>query len=135
MEIRIDDITYEFQQSSFFEANRQLKTLTALMKGCFTMQDGKTGFDVGELISNIGSESFANVEKFILHHLTATDENGEKVLFNKPEEINKFFNKHRSHYYQVIFEGLKFHFLGFLPSGLESKISTLNLEEVAGKVM
>ena len=135
MEIKIEDITYEFQQANFFEANKQLKTLTGLMKGCFVVDGSKTGFDIGELISNVGSESFAGVERFILQHLTATDENGEKILFNKPEEINKFFNTHRSHYYQVIFEGLKFHFLGFLPNGLESKISTLSLKEVADKVM
>lgn len=135
MELILDDVTYELQRSNFFEANKQLKVLTALAKGCFTMQGGKTGFDIGELISNIGSEEFASVESFILKHTVATDENGNKVLFNKSEELNKFFNDHRSHYYQVIFEGLKFHFLGFLPSGLESKISTLNLAEVANKAM
>lgn len=135
MELIIEDVTYQFSKSNFFEANKQLKVLTALAKGCFTMQDGKTGFDIGELISNIGSEEFASVEKFILNHTTATNENGEKVLFNKAEELNKFFNEHRSHYYQVIFEGLKFHFLGFLPSGLESKISSTNLAELAERAM
>lgn len=135
MELIIDDVTYELQRSNFFEANKQLKVLTALTKGCFAIQDGETAFDVGALISNIGSEEFAGVEKFILQHAVATDENGNKVLFNKPEELSKFFNDHRSHYYQVIFEGLKFHFLGFLPNGLGSKISTLNLAEVASKAM
>ena len=135
MELIIDDVTYELQRSNFFEANKQLKVLTALTKGCFAIQDGKAAFDVGALISNIGSEEFATVEGFILKHLVATNENGEKVLFNKQEELNKFFNEHRSHYYQVIFEGLKFHFLGFLPSGLESKISTLNLAEMATQAM
>ena len=127
MELNIDNVTYELQRSNFFEANKQLKVLTALAKGCFAMKDGKTAFDIGELISNIGSDEFASVEAFILKHTVATDENGNKVLFNKQEELNKFFNDHRSHYYQVIFEGLKFHFLGFLPSGLESKVNMLNL--------
>lgn len=135
MELQIESVAYEFQRSNFFEANKQLKVLTALAKGCFAMKDGKTSFDIGELIANVGSEEFATVEGFILKHLVATNENGEKVLFNKQEELNKFFNEHRSHYYQVIFEGLKFHFLGFLPSGLESKISTLNLAEMASQAM
>lgn len=135
MELKIDEVTYELQRSNFFEANKQLKVLTALAKGCFSMQDGKAGFDIGELIANIGSEQFSSVEKFILQHTVATDEEGNKVLFNNPQELSKFFNEHRSHYYQVIFEGLKFHFLDFLPSGLESKINTLNLKEMADKVM
>lgn len=135
MELQIDDVAYELQRSNFFEANKQLKVLTALAKGCFTMQDGKAGFDIGELISNIGSDEFASVEKFILQHTVATNEEGQKVLFQKQLEAEKFFNEHRSHYYQVIFEGLKFHFLGFLPSGLESKINTLNLAEAVTKAM
>lgn len=135
MELQIDEVTYELQRSNFFEANKQLKVLTALAKGCFAMRDGKASFDIGELIANIGSDEFASVEKFILQHTVATDEEGQKVLFNKQLEAEKFFNHHRSHYYQVIFEGLKFHFLGFLPSGLESKINTLSLAKMADKAM
>ena len=130
----LDDITYTFRQADFFKANKYLKKLTALLKGCFSLDGNKTGFDFGQLASNIGTEQFEEIEKFILTYVTAVDENGKTVLFHKPQEASDFFNTHRSHYYQVIFEGLKFHFLGFLPSGILSNLNTLNLEEIAQKV-
>lgn len=131
----IDDVVYTFTQADFFKSNKYLKKLTTLLKGCFSLNDEKSGFDVGQLMSNIGSEQFAEIEKFILDYVTAIDESGKKVLFQKSQEANEFFNTHRSHYYQVIFEGLKVHFLGFLPSGLLSNRSTLSLEEIAKKAM
>lgn len=131
----IDDVVYTFTQADFFKSNKYLKKLTALLKGCFSLNDEKSGFDVGQLMSNFGSEQFAEIEKFILDYVTAIDESGKKVLFQKLQEANEFFNTHRSHYYQVIFEGLKVHFLGFLPSGVASSLNTLNLKAVAEKVM
>ena len=95
MELQIDEVTYELQRSNFFEANKQLKVLTALAKGCFAVQGGKTSFDIGALVSNVGSEEFSSVEKFILQHTVATNEEGNKVLFNKQLEADKFFNDHR----------------------------------------
>lgn len=134
-DLTIDDVVYTFTQADFFKSNKYLKKLTALLKGCFSLEGNKSGFDIGQLASNIGSEQFTEIEKFILDYVTAIDENGGKVLFQKPQEAGSFFNTHRSHYYQVIIEGLKFHFLDFLPSGIASKLSTTNLETVAGKVM
>ncbi|WP_334320369.1 phage tail assembly chaperone [Gilliamella apicola] len=130
----LDDITYTFRQADFFKANKYLKKLTALLRGCFSLDGNKTGFDVGQLAANIGTEQFEEIEKFILNYVTAVDENGKTVLFQNPQESSDFFNNHRSHYYQVIFEGLKFHFLGFLPSGILSNLNTLNLEAIAQKV-
>lgn len=134
LDFTIDSVTYTFRQADFFKANKYLKKLTALLKGCFSLDGNKTGFDFGQLASNIGTEQFEEIEKFILTYVTAVDENGKTVLFHKPQEASDFFNTHRSHYYQVIFEGLKFHFLGFLPSGILSNLNTLNLEEIAQKV-
>lgn len=131
----LDDVTYTFRQADFFKANKYLKKLTALLKGCFSLDGNKTGFDVGQLASNIGTEQFEEIEKFILNYVTAVNEDGKTVLFQKPQEISDFFNTHRSHYYQVIVEGLKFHFLGFLPGGIASKLSTASLETVAETVM
>lgn len=131
----IEDVVYTFTQADFFKSNKYLKKLTALLKGCFSLESNQSGFDIGQLASNIGSEQFTEIEKFILDYVTAVDENGKKVLFQKPQEAGDFFNTHRSHYYQVIIEGLKFHFLGFLPSGMASKLSIANLETVAEKVM
>ena len=130
----IDEVTYTFRQTDFFKTNKYLKKLTALLKGRFSLDGNKTGFDFGQLASNIGTEQFEEIEKLILTYVTAVDENGKTVLFHKPQEASDFFNTHRSHYYQVIFEGLKFHFLGFLPSGILSNLNTLNLEEIAQKV-
>ncbi|MDF7667450.1 putative phage tail assembly chaperone [Orbaceae bacterium ESL0727] len=125
--LTIDDVLYTFKQSDFIKANKYLKKLTALLKGCFSVEDKKSGFDIGQLASNIGTEQFEEIEKFILDYVTATDENGKKVIFQNPKEVNDFFNAHRNHYYQVIFEGLKFHFLAFLPTGLLSNINTQRL--------
>lgn len=134
LDFTIDSVTYTFRQADFFKANKYLKKLTALLKGCFSLDGNKTGFDFGQLASNIGTEQFEEIEKFILTYITAVDENGKTVLFQKPQEASDFFNNHRNHYYQVIFEGLKFHFLGFLPSGILSNLNTLNLEEMAQKM-
>lgn len=131
----IDDVVYTFTQADFFKSNKYLKKLTALLQGCFSFEGNKSGFDIGQLASNIGSEQFAEIEKFILDYVTAIDENGKKILFQKPQEAGEFFNTHRSHYYQVIVEGLKFHFLGFLPNGIASKLSTASLETVTETVM
>lgn len=131
----IDDVVYTFTQADFFKSNKYLKKLTALLQGCFSFEGNKSGFDIGQLASNIGSDQFAEIEKFILDYVTAVDENGKKILFQKPQEAGEFFNTHRSHYYQVIVEGLKFHFLGFLPNGIASKLSTASLETVAETVM
>lgn len=130
----LDDITYTFRQADFFKANKYLKKLTALLRGCFSLDGNKTGFDVGQLAANIGTEQFEEIEKFILNYVTAVDENGKTVLFQNPQESSDFFNTHRSHYYQVIFEGLKFHFLVFLPDGIASKLNTASLEEMAQTV-
>ena len=131
----IDDVVYTFTQADFFKSNKYLKKLTALLKGCFSLDGNKTGFDFGQLASNIGTEQFEEIEKFILNYVTAVNEDGKTVVFQKPQEISEFFNTHRSHYYQVIVEGLKFHFLGFLPDGIASKLNTANLEEIAQRAM
>ena len=131
----IDDVVYTFTQADFFKSNKYLKKLTALLKGCFSLDGNKTGFDFGQLASNIGTEQFEEIEKFILNYVTAVNEDGKTVVFQKPQEISEFFNTHRSHYYQVIVEGLKFHFLGFLPNGIASKLNTASLEEIAQRAM
>ena len=130
----LDEVTYTFRQADFFKANKYLKKLTALLRGCFFLDGNKTGFDVGQLASNIGTEDFDEIVTFILNYTTAVDENGKTVVLQKPQEISDFFNNHRNHYYQVIVEGLKFHFLGFLPSGIASKLRTTSLEEMAQTV-
>ena len=117
LDFTIDDVTYTFRQTDFFKANKYLKKLTALLKGCFSLEGNQTGFDIGQLASNIGSEEFVEIEKFVLDYVSAVDENGKTILF------------------QIISEGLKFHFLGFLPNGILSNLSTLSLAEITKKAI
>lgn len=131
----VDDVTYTFKQADFFKANKYLKKLTALLKGCFSLEGNQAGFDIGQLASNIGSEEFVEIEKFVMDYVSAVDENGKTILFQNPKEQGEFFNTHRSHYYQIIIEGLKFHFLGFLPNGILSNLSTLSLAEITKKAI
>lgn len=136
----IGKCSYNFRKANFMEARTEAFKLTALLKGCFKAVkdvDGKekSDFDIGQLLSNLNSKEMADVELFISKNATVTDENGEKFLLMNQAEANKFFNDHRDEYFQFLFEGLKFHFLGFLPSGIASKVNTLNLDSLAALAM
>lgn len=133
-EIQIEECTYKLSPANFIEAKTEAFKLTALLKGCFSTGE-QMNFDIGQLLVNINSPAMADVEKFILKHAVVIDENNKKFLLQKQEEANAFFNLHRQHYFSFIFEGLKFHFLGFLPSGLASKVSTLDLAKLADSAM
>nr|WP_275362817.1 putative phage tail assembly chaperone [Xenorhabdus bovienii] len=45
---------------------------------------------------------------------------------------NSHWNAHRSHYFQVIYDGVRFHFADFLPAGVASA-KNLNLSAILGK--
>lgn len=130
----IGNCTYSFRKANFMVARTEAFKLTALLKGCFA-SEGKTDFDIGQLLSNLNSQEMNEVEKFIAQHTVVTDENGKKFILQKDNEAENFFNEHRDQYLQFLFEGLKFHFLGFLPNGLASKVSTLSLDNLADLAM
>lgn len=115
--MQLDDITYEFRQSNFIEAKNQALKLAGLLKNSLKMKGDNIDVDIGAILCNLGSPEMKSIEEFILKYLTVTDENGETVVLKDPSKLNAHFNAHRSHYFQVMFEGVKFHFADFLPGG------------------
>ncbi|QHJ84911.1 MAG: hypothetical protein [Caudoviricetes sp.] len=132
--IKIGDCVYHMRKASFMDTKDQAFKLTALLKGCFTNTD-KGNFDVGQLIANLNSKEIDEITKFLCAQTSVTDENGKKLLLFKTDEFESFFGEHQDQYFQFLFAGVKFHFLGFLPNGLASKVNTLDLEKAAGLVM
>lgn len=128
----LDNIEYEFTQANFIKAKNQALKLGGLLKGCFTNSGDNTNIDIGQALANLGSEETRQIEEFIISTLTAKDENGKPINLRNTDDFNSHFNQHRDHYFQVLIEGMKFHFLGFLPSGIASKLNTLNLEALVG---
>ncbi|RKS86913.1 tail assembly chaperone [Orbus hercynius] len=133
-ETQIGECTYKLRAANFIEAKIEAFKLTTLLKGCFSASES-VNFDIGQLLVNINSPAMADVEKFILKHAVVVDEHNKTFLLQKSDEANTFFNTHRDHYFSFIFEGLKFHFLGFLPNGLASKVSTLDLGKLVDSAM
>lgn len=132
--VQIGDCEYTLMPSSFMTAKAEAFKLTTLLKGCFSSGEN-VNFDIGQLLVNINSPAMVDIEKFILKYAIVIDENGKKFLLQKQDEANQFFDAHRDQYFNFLFEGLKFHFLGFLPSGLASKVSTLDLAKLADSAM
>lgn len=130
----IGQCTYQFRKANFMQARTEAFKLTALLKGCFS-NDGQSNFDIGQLFANLNSKEMESVEKFICQNATVTDEQGKKFLLQNSTESDAFFNDHRDEYFQFLFEGLKFHFLGFLPNGIASKVNMLDLDKLADLAM
>lgn len=126
--MKLDDIEYTFRQANFIEAKKQAFKLVGLAKGCFEQDNGETRFDIGQLLSNLGSQDMESVEKFVITYTEAKDIEGNPILLNKVDVFNTHFNKYRDHYLQVIFEGVKFHFLDFIPSGIASNLNIDSLK-------
>ncbi|EQB4333135.1 phage tail assembly chaperone [Providencia stuartii] len=125
-----DNITYEHRASNFIEAKNHAMKLLGMLKGCITLNGEQVGVDIGGVLANIGSSEMQDIEKFILKWVIAKNEEGEIIQLDKVDVFNKHFNTHRSHYYPLIVDGLKFHFADFLPDGVASKVSTFNLAEL-----
>ncbi|KLU15076.1 MULTISPECIES: phage tail assembly chaperone [Xenorhabdus] len=128
----IDNITYEHRQSNFVEAKNHAFKLVSLLKGCIKTDGDNVDIDIGAIASNIGSPEMQGVEQFVLKYVTVTDESGAAILLQKPDTFNAHFNAHRSHYFQLIFDGVKFHFADFLPAGVASAKS-INLSAILSK--
>ncbi|PHM54532.1 phage tail assembly chaperone [Xenorhabdus sp. KK7.4] len=128
----IDNITYEHRQSNFMEAKNHALKLIGLLKGCIKTDGDNVDIDLGAIAANVGSPDMQSVEQFILKYVTVKDETGETVLLQKPDTLNAHFNAHRSHYLQVIFDGLTFHFADFLPGGVAS-VRNINLSAILSK--
>lgn len=122
----LDNITYTHRLSNFIEAKNQALKLAGLLKNGLKMQDGNMDIDIGAILTNLGSPEMRSIEEFVLKHLSVIDENGEPVLIQDAAKFNTHFNRHRAHYFQMMFDGLKFHFADFLPAGVAS-VPSMNL--------
>jgi hypothetical protein len=122
--MNIDNITYEHRHANFIEAKSHALKLIGLLKGCISAKGEEVDIDIGAIASNIGSPEMQSVEQFILNYVTVKDVQGTAVLLDNPEVFNNHWNTHRSHYFKVIFDGLKFHFADFLPAGVASAKNT-----------
>ncbi|BEM41652.1 hypothetical protein SME13J_02710 [Serratia marcescens] len=116
--MQIDNIAYDFQQSNFLAAKNHALKLTGLLKNSLKMQDGNIDVDIGAILANLGSPEMRSIEEFVVNSLSVTDETGAQVLLRDTAKFNAHFNAHRSHYFPVMFEGVKFHFADFLPAGV-----------------
>lgn len=128
--MELNGITYEHRNANFIMAKNVGMKLLQLLKGNISMEGQSVNIDIGGALANIGSPEFAEVEKFVLKFVTVTGEDGAVIHIEQPDVFNAHFNEHRSHYLQVVFDGLKFHFSDFLPAGLASKASTINLDHL-----
>ncbi len=122
-EIEIDDVRYVLTQGNFFESKREAEKLMALLRGVLDVKladKEKGGFAVDikipEILANIAGPEFQGIQKFITDKMQVIKD-GEGVSTAKPAQLEAHFNKHRSHYYQIILDGAKFHFLDFFPRG------------------
>ncbi|AWK42596.1 hypothetical protein LGZ99_21745 [Photorhabdus temperata] len=123
----IDNINYEHRLSNFIEAKNHALKLVGLLKGCIKLAGDKVDIDVGAIVSNVGSQEMQGIEQFILKYVTVIGADGNTVLLQKPDTFNQHFNTYRSHYFQLIIDGLKFHFADFLPGGVASAVNMPNL--------
>ena len=84
------------------------------------MQGEDVNIDVGQIIANIGSAAFSGVENFILKYTSVINAEGGEILLRNVSQAETHFNANRGDYAQLILEGLKYHFLDFLPAGAKS---------------
>lgn len=128
--MEIDGITYEHRNGNFIETKNIGMKLMQLLKGNITLSGSEVNIDIGGALANIGTPDFAAVENFILKFVTVTDAAGSLIEVKNGDTFNAHFNAHRNHYFQLVIDGLKFHFAGFLPAGLASKVNTLDLDNL-----
>lgn len=134
-DFEIDGVKYVLTQGNFFESKKEAEKLTALLRGVVdvklnTNKDGASegGFaldiKIPEILANITSPEAQGIQDFITSKMQVIKD-GEGIPTSKKEELGRHFNQYRSHYYTVIYEGVKFHFLDFLPSGAEWLTNTI----------
>ena len=129
----IDGVTYTFRQANFMAARTAAMSLLVILKGGIKSADGKPEVDIGAMLENLGSPQIQSVEQFILESLEVKTQAGQIVLLKNMAMANEHFNKHRSHYYMLMFKGVQFHFMDFLPAWAVSKANT-KLQEVKAQL-
>ena len=129
--LTIGDVDYHFTEADVFKAKAHAEMLLSLAKGAVKIGakgEGAKGFDVNidpaEILSNITTPEAEKIQEFIWSTVKVV-KNGEGVLFDSKTNRGLHLGKHRSHIYQIIIFGAKFHFLDFLPTGEEFAKSTI----------
>lgn len=131
LQIKINGHNYILRPANFFETKQNFTNLLSLAKKSVTMQSNDLNIDIGQLFSNIGSSEFSGVESFILAYASVIDDEGKERLLKNRAEAEMHFNAHRNDYIPLIIEGLKYHFLDFLPDTLKSSTSIQSLTALA----
>lgn len=122
--IEIGGVNYELRKANFFEAKNMAMSLSTILNGAVSLKDGSADIDFGAILSNLNSDAMEKVQDFILRYTTA-----DGVKLSSKVEAEKHFNENRSNYFQLMFEGLKFHFADFFPNGGEF-VKSISLEQV-----
>lgn len=120
LNLEINGRTYTLRPANFFETKTHFTKLLGITKEAIKMQGENVDIDIGQLLANVGSPEFSGVESFILAYASVTDTEGKELLLKNRSEAETHFNAHRNDYATLIIEGLKYHFLDFLPATLMS---------------
>lgn len=121
------------QNNSLDLSKSKALELLKLLDGSFKMKlisaDGEDGeqipdyaFDFTKIASNLSSPSMKGVEDFVQKNCKMfIKDKGEWVQVDtaKKAEIDYVFTKYADQYFNFLIDGVKFHFLKFLPSGTE----------------
>lgn len=125
LDFNIGEVSYTFVQADVFKTKDHAEMLMSLAKGAFKIsgkEDGSKGFDFNvdpaEVLSNITSSESKKVQDFIFNTIKVVV-NGEAVPFATKSDQSKHLGVYRSHIYQLLIEGAKYHFLPFIPTGEE----------------
>lgn len=123
--IELDGVTYVMRKANFGTAIKHTKKLGSLLDGAITSMDGKTDINFGAVLENFQKPEMAEIEKFVMDWLTV---DGKPL--STDAALGDHFNGHADHYFKLVFEGVKFHFLRFLPIGQEF-LQGISLEKLA----
>lgn len=129
--LEIDDVKYHFAEADVFKAKANAELLLSIARGAVKIsakENGEKGFntniDPAEILANITTPQAQKIQEFIWDTVMVTKD-GEGVKFSTQAYRSMHLGKHRSHIYQVLFFGVKYHFLDFLPTGEEFAKSTI----------
>ena len=136
-EVVIEGVTYTFRKGNFKESREVGTSLGVLLKGALLVgvdskegnMDFKANFDVFSVLSHLDHPAMKKAEQFILKYMTATVD-GKTTKLDSDNLIESHFNTRRSHYFDLIVRGAKFHFLDFLPAGLRF-LKSIDLQAMA----
>lgn len=109
-----------FELLKLLDGSLKAKTIKRINDEGKEVSDIDFDLDFAKIIGNINSPAMKTVEEFILKNCKIfLKHDGEwlQVDTAKKDEVNFAFNQHAEHFLNFQIEGIKFHFVKFLPSG------------------